>query len=164
MYRVSKQLWFCAGPIKFRLSETRCEALHGHNYRVLVTRRRKRPGIGPATSSISPELKKAAVEICARFDHGNLNEIEPFAKGSESHGRGAGPGICASSWRKSSTTSACGIYKVEILGKPTTTARNTCHEERSRTASTQASRPGSGAIAWRRSSRPVVVGVASSLE
>ena len=35
MYRISKQLWFCAAH-QVRLSETRCEALHGHNYRVLV--------------------------------------------------------------------------------------------------------------------------------
>jgi len=35
MYRVSKQLWFCAAH-QVRLSETQCEAMHGHNYRVLV--------------------------------------------------------------------------------------------------------------------------------
>ena len=35
MYRVSKQLWFCAAH-QVRLSETQCEAMHGHNYRVLI--------------------------------------------------------------------------------------------------------------------------------
>ena len=35
VYRISKQLWFCAAH-QVRLSEDRCENLHGHNYRVLV--------------------------------------------------------------------------------------------------------------------------------
>ena len=35
VYRVSKQLWFCAAH-QVRLSEDRCEDLHGHNYRLVV--------------------------------------------------------------------------------------------------------------------------------
>jgi len=89
MYRVSKQLWFCAAH-QVRLSETRCEALHGHNYRVLVHAEAKQLDKTSYVIDFA-ELKKAAVEICARFDHGNINEIEPFAKGAKSHGRGAGP-------------------------------------------------------------------------
>jgi 6-pyruvoyltetrahydropterin/6-carboxytetrahydropterin synthase len=79
MYRVSKQLWFCAAH-QVRLSETRCEALHGHNYRVLVHAEAKELDKTSYVIDFA-ELKKAAVEICARFDHGNINEIEPFREG-----------------------------------------------------------------------------------
>jgi 6-pyruvoyltetrahydropterin/6-carboxytetrahydropterin synthase len=56
VYRVAKQLWFCAAH-QVRLSEDRCEDLHGHNYRLMVHAE------------------------AARFDHGNINEIEPFQEG-----------------------------------------------------------------------------------
>jgi len=79
VYRVSKQLWFCAAH-QVRLSETQCEALHGHNYRILVhaeARELDRTGYVLDFS----QLKKAAVEVCDRFDHRNLNEVEPFREG-----------------------------------------------------------------------------------
>jgi len=79
VYRISKQLWFCAAH-QVRLSETQCEALHGHNYRVLVhAEARELDRTGYVLDFF--QLKKAALEICGRFDHGNLNEIEPFREG-----------------------------------------------------------------------------------
>jgi len=78
-YRVSKQLWFCAAH-QVRLSETRCEDLHGHNYRVVV---HAEAAELDATSYVMDfaALKSAAVQATARFDHRNINEVEPFAPG-----------------------------------------------------------------------------------
>jgi len=79
MYRVSKQLWFCAAH-QVRLSETQCEALHGHNYRILVHAEAKELDRTSYVLDFA-ELKKAAVEISGRFDHLNLNDVEPFRDG-----------------------------------------------------------------------------------
>ena len=79
MYRVSKQLWFCAAH-QVRLSETQCEALHGHNYRILVHAEAKELDRTSYVLDFA-ELKKAAVEISGRFDHLNLNDVEPFREG-----------------------------------------------------------------------------------
>ena len=79
MYRVSKQLWFCAAH-QVRLSETQCEALHGHNYRVLVHAEARE--LDPTSYVLDfALLKKTAVEACSRFDHQNINEVEPFREG-----------------------------------------------------------------------------------
>ena len=79
MYRVSKQLWFCAAH-QVRLSETECEKLHGHNYRVLV--HAEAQALDRTSYVIDfAALKKAAVEECERFDHHNINEVEPFTEG-----------------------------------------------------------------------------------
>lgn len=81
MYRVSKQLWFCAAH-QVRLSETQCEAMHGHNYRVLVHAEAKELD-GTSYVIDFAALKKAAVAACARFDHANINEVEPFREGEK---------------------------------------------------------------------------------
>jgi 6-pyruvoyltetrahydropterin/6-carboxytetrahydropterin synthase len=78
VYRVSKQLWFCAAH-QVRLSESRCEALHGHNYRVLVHAEAEKLDEVSYVLDFAA-LKQAAVEATARFDHQNLNEVEPFTK------------------------------------------------------------------------------------
>lgn len=78
IYRVSKQLWFCAAH-QVRLSETECEALHGHNYRVLVHAEAKELDRTSYVIDFAA-LKKAAVEIADRFDHRNLNEVAPFTE------------------------------------------------------------------------------------
>jgi 6-pyruvoyltetrahydropterin/6-carboxytetrahydropterin synthase len=79
MYRVSKQLWFCAAH-QVRLSEDKCEAMHGHNYRILI---HAEANDLDRTSYVLDfaELKKAALEACSRFDHRNINEVEPFREG-----------------------------------------------------------------------------------
>ncbi len=79
MYRVSKQLWFCAAH-QVRLSETQCEAMHGHNYRVLIHAEARELDRTSYVIDFA-ELKKAAVEAAARFDHQNINEVEPFREG-----------------------------------------------------------------------------------
>jgi 6-pyruvoyltetrahydropterin/6-carboxytetrahydropterin synthase len=76
VYRVSKQLWFCAAH-QVRLSETRCEALHGHNYRVWVHAEARELDSTSYVLDFSV-LKRTALEVTARFDHQNLNEVEPF--------------------------------------------------------------------------------------
>ncbi len=79
MYRISKQLWFSAAH-QVRLSETQCEAMHGHNYRILVHAEAKELDRTSYVIDFA-ELKKAATEACARFDHQNINEVEPFRDG-----------------------------------------------------------------------------------
>ena len=79
MYRVSKQLWFCAAH-QVRLSEDRCEALHGHNYRVLVHAEARELDRTSYVIDFAA-LKAAALEVSARFDHQNLNDVEPFREG-----------------------------------------------------------------------------------
>jgi len=79
MYRVSKQLWFCAAH-QVRLSESRCEALHGHNYRVVV--HVEAHELDPTSYVLDfAALKTAAVQSAGRFDHRNINEVEPFTEG-----------------------------------------------------------------------------------
>ena len=79
MYRVSKQLWFCAAH-QVRLSETQCEAMHGHNYRIVVHAEAKELDRVSYVLDFA-ELKRSANEICGRFDHRNINEVEPFREG-----------------------------------------------------------------------------------
>jgi 6-pyruvoyltetrahydropterin/6-carboxytetrahydropterin synthase len=79
MYRVSKQLWFCAAH-QVRLSDNRCEALHGHNYRIIVHAEAQELDRTSYVIDFAA-LKKAAADACARFDHLNLNDVEPFREG-----------------------------------------------------------------------------------
>ncbi|MFL5246727.1 MAG: 6-pyruvoyl trahydropterin synthase family protein [Myxococcales bacterium] len=79
VYRVSKQLWFCAAH-QVRLSEDHCENLHGHNYRLVVHAEATRLDRTSYVLDFA-RLKKTAVAAAARFDHGNINEIEPFQEG-----------------------------------------------------------------------------------
>jgi 6-pyruvoyltetrahydropterin/6-carboxytetrahydropterin synthase len=79
MYRVSKQLFFCAAH-QVRLSENECENLHGHNYRVQVhAEARELDRVSYVLDFAA--LKKAAVEECQRFDHANINEVAGFRDG-----------------------------------------------------------------------------------
>jgi 6-pyruvoyltetrahydropterin/6-carboxytetrahydropterin synthase len=75
-FRVSKQLWFCAAH-QVRLSETRCEALHGHDYRVLVHAEASRLDATAYVIDFAL-LKRTAREILEPYDHGFLNELAPF--------------------------------------------------------------------------------------
>src|SRR4051812_45593801 len=74
-YRVSKQLWFCSAH-QVRLSETECEKLHGHNYKVLVHAEAKELDRTSYVLDFAA-LKKAAVEATDRFDHHNINDVPP---------------------------------------------------------------------------------------
>ena len=77
-WRVSKQLWFCAAH-QVRLSETRCEDLHGHNFRVLVHAEAQALDRTSYVLDFSA-LKKAALDVLAPYDHRNLNEVPPFTE------------------------------------------------------------------------------------
>ena len=77
-WRVSKQLYFCAAH-QVRLSETKCEELHGHNFRVLVHAEAQRLDKTSYVLDFSL-LKKAALEVLAPYDHQNLNEVFPFTE------------------------------------------------------------------------------------
>ncbi|HYZ88182.1 MAG TPA: 6-carboxytetrahydropterin synthase [Myxococcales bacterium] len=79
MYRVSKQLSFSAAH-QVRLSADQCEAMHGHNYRLVVhAEAHELDAIGYVLDFGA--LKSAASEAAARFDHRNINEVEPFTDG-----------------------------------------------------------------------------------
>jgi 6-pyruvoyltetrahydropterin/6-carboxytetrahydropterin synthase len=81
VYRVSKQLWFCAAH-QVRLSEDRCEDLHGHNYRLVVHAEANELDRTSYVLDFA-RLKRAATGVAARFDHGNINEIAPFEEGGK---------------------------------------------------------------------------------
>jgi 6-pyruvoyltetrahydropterin/6-carboxytetrahydropterin synthase len=55
----------------------KCEHLHGHNYRVHVTARAPSTGSGGMVIDFI-DLKRITKDVMERFDHGYLNEIEPF--------------------------------------------------------------------------------------
>ena len=79
VYRASKQLWFSAAH-QVRLSEDRCEDLHGHNYRLVVHAEATELDRTSYVLDFA-RLKKSAAAAAARFDHRNINEIEPFQEG-----------------------------------------------------------------------------------
>jgi 6-pyruvoyltetrahydropterin/6-carboxytetrahydropterin synthase len=78
-FRVSRQLWFCAAH-QVRLSDSVCENLHGHNYRVVVHAEATQLDRTSYVLDFA-RLKKSAAAAAARFDHRNINEIEPFQEG-----------------------------------------------------------------------------------
>ena len=78
---MSKQLWFCAAH-QVRLSEDRCEALHGHNYRLVVHAEARDLDRTSYVLDFA-RLKKSAAAAASRFDHGNINEIVPFQEGGK---------------------------------------------------------------------------------
>lgn len=78
MYRISVRQHFDAAHY-LRDYKGKCERLHGHRFEVVITlEARALNEIGIAYDFT--ELKKNLGEILGRFDHGCLNEIEPFDK------------------------------------------------------------------------------------
>jgi len=78
MYQVSVEQHFDAAHF-LRGYGGKCEALHGHRFRVMV--RVKASGvndIGLAYDFV--ELKRQLGDILARFDHTCLNDVSPFDK------------------------------------------------------------------------------------
>lgn len=55
----------------------KCEALHGHNYRVLAHLRGKNLDDGGMVFDFSI-IKKILREVCGSLDHKNLNDFEVF--------------------------------------------------------------------------------------
>ena len=78
MYRVSVEGHFDAAHY-LRDYHGKCDNLHGHRFRVVVTlRARKLDDIGLAYDFT--ELKKHLFEVLAQFDHTCINDVPPFDK------------------------------------------------------------------------------------
>ncbi len=78
MYEISVEMDFDAAHF-LRGYQGKCEALHGHRFKVAVTVSTvKLNDIGLGYDFT--ELKKRLAEILARYDHTCLNDIAPFKK------------------------------------------------------------------------------------
>jgi len=78
VYEISVEKHFDAAHF-LRGYQGKCEALHGHRYRVVVKVRASRlDDIGLAYDFT--ELKRHLNDILSRFDHTCLNNIKPFDK------------------------------------------------------------------------------------
>jgi 6-pyruvoyltetrahydropterin/6-carboxytetrahydropterin synthase len=76
VYEVAKDFIFSAAH-QIRLHGGKCERLHGHNWRVRVHARASQlDRIGMVVDFA--DLQRVVAEICARFDHQNINEVAPF--------------------------------------------------------------------------------------
>jgi len=78
MYQISVEQHFDAAHF-LRGYQGKCEALHGHRFRVVVRVESAQVNdIGMAYDFA--ELKRHLGDILARFDHTCLNEVSPFDK------------------------------------------------------------------------------------
>lgn len=78
MYQVSVEQHFDAAHF-LRGYHGKCEALHGHRFRVVVKVTASRvDDIGMAYDFV--ELKRHLRDIVSRFDHSCLNDVPPFDK------------------------------------------------------------------------------------
>ena len=78
MYEVSVEQEFDAAHF-LRGYQGKCEALHGHRYRVVVkVKTSQLDDIGLAYDFI--ELKRHLGDILSRFDHTCINDVPPFDK------------------------------------------------------------------------------------
>ena len=78
MYQISVEQHFDAAHF-LRGYQGKCEALHGHRFRVVIKIKASRvDDIGIAYDFV--ELKQHLVDILARFDHTCLNDAPPFDK------------------------------------------------------------------------------------
>jgi 6-pyruvoyltetrahydropterin/6-carboxytetrahydropterin synthase len=78
MYQVSIEQHFDAAHF-LRGYRGKCEALHGHRFRVVVrVKAAKVDDIGLAYDFV--ELKRQLGDILSRFDHTCLNDVPPFDK------------------------------------------------------------------------------------
>ena len=78
MYQISVEQHFDAAHF-LRGYHGKCEALHGHRFRVVVKIESPRlDDIGIAYDFV--EIKRYLAEILSRFDHTCLNDVPPFDK------------------------------------------------------------------------------------
>ena len=78
MYQISVEQHFDAAHF-LRGYHGKCEALHGHRFRVVVKiESPKLDDIGIAYDFV--EIKRYLAEILSRFDHTCLNDVPPFDK------------------------------------------------------------------------------------
>ena len=78
MYQISVEQHFDAAHF-LRGYQGKCEALHGHRFRVVVrVKASEVDNIGLAYDFV--ELKRHLGDILSRFDHTCLNDVPPFDK------------------------------------------------------------------------------------
>jgi 6-pyruvoyltetrahydropterin/6-carboxytetrahydropterin synthase len=78
VYEVSKEFVFSAAH-QIRMHGGKCERLHGHNFRLRIHARASRlDAIGMVVDFA--DLQRIAADVCARFDHRNVNEVPPFTE------------------------------------------------------------------------------------
>ena len=78
VYEVSKDFVFSAAH-QIRMHGGKCERLHGHNWRIRVHARASTLNrIGMVVDFA--DLQRIVAELCARFDHRNMNEVPPFTE------------------------------------------------------------------------------------
>ncbi|GAF82899.1 unnamed protein product [marine sediment metagenome] len=78
MYQISVEQHFDAAHF-LRGYQGKCEALHGHRFRVVVkVESPQLDDVGMAYDFV--ELKRHLGDILARFDHTCLNDVSPFDK------------------------------------------------------------------------------------
>lgn len=78
VYEVSKEFVFSAAH-QIRMHGGKCERLHGHNWRIRVhARAAQLNGIGMVVDFA--DLQRVVADLCARFDHRNVNEVPPFTE------------------------------------------------------------------------------------
>ncbi|HEX9291389.1 MAG TPA: 6-carboxytetrahydropterin synthase QueD [Anaeromyxobacteraceae bacterium] len=78
VYEVAKEFVFSAAH-QIRMHGGKCERLHGHNWRIRVHARAAALNrIGMVVDFA--DLQKIVAELCARFDHQNVNEVPPFTE------------------------------------------------------------------------------------
>jgi len=76
IYEVAKDFVFSAAH-QIRLHPGKCERLHGHNWRVRVHARSSELNhLGMVVDFA--DLQRIVADLCARFDHRNVNEVAPF--------------------------------------------------------------------------------------
>jgi len=76
VYEVAKDFVFSAAH-QIRLHPGKCERLHGHNWRVRVHARSSELNrLGMVVDFA--DLQRIVADLCARFDHRNVNEVAPF--------------------------------------------------------------------------------------
>lgn len=76
VYEISKDFIFSAAH-QIRMHGGKCERLHGHNWRVRIHARASQLNrIGMVVDFA--DLQRIVAEVCARFDHRNVNEVAPF--------------------------------------------------------------------------------------
>ena len=78
MYQISVEQHFDAAHF-LRGYQGKCEALHGHRFRVVV--KLTAPGVNDIGIAYDfTELKQHLGDILSRFDHTCLNDVPPFDK------------------------------------------------------------------------------------
>jgi len=76
VFEISKEFSFSAAH-QIRMHGGKCERLHGHNWRVRIHARAGQLNrIGMVVDFA--DLQAIVADVCARFDHQNINEIPPF--------------------------------------------------------------------------------------